>query len=387
MLSNKVYIIILNYNNWHDTIECLESVLRNDYSNYQVIVIDNNSPNNSMDYIKAWAEGKLDVWVNPNHPLRYPSFPPAPKPIPYIFYTREEAEKGGYIKFEEKLIEEIPEVITTKYPLILIQTGKNLGFAGGNNAGIRYALAKDDFKYIWLLNNDTVIEKDSLSKMVGVAESNKRIGIVGSKLLRYDRPTILQTLCGTTKMTWKNAGEGKYLFPNQNDGPKFNKIFELDGGYIVGASMLIRKEVFQDIGLLDESYFMWAEESDFCIRAIRSGWKLYCCGKSKVWHKEGASSGSGEIKKFLWRTSVRPSFQRFIIVGYLDIRNHIYFVKKHWGITHMWMYILGPNLRKLLRRILGILLFDDKKLQRIILLLKGIIDGVIGRCGKPKEIP
>ncbi|WP_211325081.1 glycosyltransferase family 2 protein [Hydrogenothermus marinus] len=93
-MNKKVYIIILNYNGWADTIECLESVLRNDYPNYQVIVVDNDSPNNSMEYIKAWAEGKLDVWVKPNHSLRYLSHPPIKKPIPYVYYNREEAEKG-----------------------------------------------------------------------------------------------------------------------------------------------------------------------------------------------------------------------------------------------------------------------------------------------------
>jgi GT2 family glycosyltransferase len=135
----KVAIIVLNYNNWSDTIECLESVLRNDYDNYQVIVVDNNSPNNSMDYIKAWAEGKIDVWVNPKNPLRRFSFPPGPKPIPYVYYTREEAEKGGNKDLEKALSERISTDITTKYPLIFIQSGENLGYTGGNNVGIRNA--------------------------------------------------------------------------------------------------------------------------------------------------------------------------------------------------------------------------------------------------------
>jgi len=85
-MKYKVYIIILNYNNWYDTIECLESVLRNDYPNYQVIVVDNNSQNNSVDYMRAWADGMLDICVDPKNPLRNLSFPPLPKPIPYIFY-------------------------------------------------------------------------------------------------------------------------------------------------------------------------------------------------------------------------------------------------------------------------------------------------------------
>ena len=80
--------------------ECMESVLRNDYQNYQVIVVDNSSPNNSMEYIKKWAEGKLDVWVRKDHPLRHLSFPPVKKPIPCVFYNRAEAEKGGKEEIE-----------------------------------------------------------------------------------------------------------------------------------------------------------------------------------------------------------------------------------------------------------------------------------------------
>ena len=382
----KIYIIILNYNGWADTIECLESVLRNDYPNYQVIVVDNNSPNNSMDYIKAWAEGRLDVWVNPSHPLRKLSFPPVGKPIPYVFYNRDEAEKGGNPEKEEKLKDKIPEGVTTKYPLVFIQTGDNLGFAGGNNVGIRYALAKNDFEYVWLLNNDTVIEKSALSEMVKVAQRRKNIGIVGSKLLRYDKPDTLQTLCGTSRITWLNAGRAGYIHPNEKDSPEFDVDFRIDGGYIVGASMLIRKEVFNEVGLFDEKFFMWAEETDFCLRTFKKGWELYCAGKSKVWHKEGASTGKGNQKEFLKRKSIRPTLSRFVITGYLDIRNHIYFVNKHWGKFYMLMYILGPNAQYLARRILGIVLYDDDKLKRIKLLIRGLMDGINKRMGKPKEM-
>lgn len=399
----KVYIILLNYNGWADTVECLESVLRNDYPNYQVIVVDNNSPNNSIEYIKAWAEGKLNVWVKPDHSLRHLSFPPVRKPIPYVYYTREEAERGGNRDLENilklKLLNakkgtngifnqsSIQSVnYSTQYPLILIQTGENLGFAGGNNVGIIYALAKDDVEYIWLLNNDTVIERNSLFEMVKIIQSKKQIGIIGSKLLRYDRPNILQSLCGAVKITWSNAGEAKYIYPNEEDCPRFEEDFEIEDGYIIGASMLIRKEVFKETGLFDEAFFMWAEETDLCMRAIKKGWKLYCCGKSKVWHKEGSSTGKGETKKFLWRTSERSTLMRFFITGYLDIRNHIYFVKKHWGKFYMWAYILGPNTIKLTRRIIGILMYDDNKLKRINLLLKGLLDGINGKMGKPEGL-
>ena len=372
--NKKVYIIIVNYNGWADTIECLESVLRIDYLNHQVIVVDNKSSNNSPEYIKAWAEGKLDIRVIPDNSLRSLSFPPIRKPVDYVFYEREEAEKGGNPKLEKLF----------KNPLIFIQTGYNGGFAFGNNVAIKYAMAKNDSDYTWLLNNDTVIESNSLSLMIETFENDKLIGIVGSALLIYDKPSLLQVLCGTGKMSCLNAGKGAYIEPKKTYTSEIEKNFNIPG-YIVGASMLIRQDVFKQVGLFDENYFMWAEETDFCFRTLKQKYKLYCCGKSKVYHKEGASSGQDEVKSFLFRKSIRVSLKRFVITGYLDRRNHIYFIRKHYGLIYAFFYIF-LYMPKLLKTIIGIFLYDSNKNKRLRLLLKGIIDGLRLNMGKPKEI-
>lgn len=381
----KVYIIILNYNGWSDTIECLESVLRNKYPKYQVIVVDNNSPNNSMEYLKAWADGKLDVWVNPKNLLKDLSIPSVSKPIPYVYYTREEAEKGGNLQ-EEDLKTKKSSDITSKYPLIFIQSGDNLGFAGGNNIGIRYALAKGDFEYIWLLNNDTVIKKDALSKMVEIYNTHKseKIGIVGSMLIRYDKPDTLQVLSGSKPLSCKTGNYGEYLYPNSKIHETPKTAFEIKG-YIVGASMLIKKDLIKEIGLIDENYFMWAEESDFCMRALRSRWKLYCAPESMVYHKEGSSTGNGIPKQFLWKKTVRPTKQRFVITGYLNNRNGLYFVKKFFGYSGLICFFWGKFIKVQVRYVIGILMFDDDKLYRISLLVKGIKDGLKNNMGIPKE--
>ncbi len=294
-MEEKTYIVILNYNNWQDTIECLESVLRNDYSNYQVIVVDNNSPDNSMEYIKDWLEGKLDVWLHPKNPLKHLSFPPLKKPIPYVEYTKEQAEKRGFPEKEESLKGDIPEGVTTKYPVVLIQAGENRGFSTGNNIGIKYALAKDDFEYVWLLNNDTVIEKSTLVNLINCAKNlDDKTSPIGTVLLYYDEPDKIQALGGKFN---KFVGAGYHIFANKKYiKEKVEKFLnEKNIDYVVGASMFFKKNFFKEVGLLNEEYFIYFEEIDIAVRGKRKGYKLGICLDSIVYHKEGSTINKKQV--------------------------------------------------------------------------------------------
>jgi len=387
----KVAIIILNWNGWKDTIECLESVFRNTYPNYQVIVVDNGSTDGSMEKIKAWADGKQEVLTpEPTHPLYHLSHPPIKKPIPYIYYTREEAEKGGNFKLEEKLTKACQRYrklyskklnSTSPYPLIFIQTGDNLGFAGGNNVGLRYVNKKYEHDYAWLLNNDVVIDEDALIEMVKLGENNKKIGMVGSKQLYYDRPNIILVLGGTNQITYSSFGER--ICYSEEDKIRFNKNFEIKG-CIYGASILINKRVIETTGIFDENYFLYAEEIDWCFRAYKLGWKLFCSGKSKIWHKDGASSGKSAQKVFFGRQSIRFSLRKFVIVNYYTTRNRLYFTKKHFSkyfaIAGIFIFL------QIIGQIIGVILYDNYKFYRIRILLKGFIDGIKGKTGKTTEI-
>jgi len=337
MTYPKVYIILLNYNNWADTIECLESVLRNDYPNYQVIVVDNNSPNNSMEYLKAWAEGKLDVWVNPNNPLRSLSFPPVPKPIPYVYYTREEAEKGGNPELEENLKNKIPKDITSKYPIVFIQSGDNLGFAGGNNVGIRYALTKNDFDSVILLNNDTVIKGEAISILVNVRLEFGEQAIYGGRIYYYSDPEKI----------WYDGGRfnewiGRTIHLNigklKTEVKNSQVIKEVN--FITFCYVLIPKFILDKIGLLDESYFMYVEDLDYSYKVWKSGYKLYHVVNSEIWHKVGASSGEDEISEFSAYWMMR-SRVRFIIsrLTYAKKIASIYFLIITRPIRFLFFYI------------------------------------------------
>ncbi|WP_242656389.1 glycosyltransferase [Desulfofundulus thermosubterraneus] len=169
----SVFIIILNYNGWQDTVECLESVQRLTYPNYRIVVIDNGSTDGSMEKIKAWAAGELRV------ESKFFTYDPSTKPVRWIEYDRVTAEAGGLPELEAEI-----EALPPNRRMVLIQTGANLGYAGGNNVGIRYSINSVS-DYIWLLNNDTVVHKSALKTMVDIAEKVLRIGIVGSKILYY----------------------------------------------------------------------------------------------------------------------------------------------------------------------------------------------------------
>jgi len=375
----KTYIIILNYNNWSDTFECLESILRNSYPNYQIIVIDNKSTDKSLINFKEWAEGKKRIYVGKYNPLMSLSYPNIKKPLPFIIYSRLEAENGGNLE-KEKMLEKSRDWsknITTPYPLIFIQNEENLGFAGGNNVGIRYALKKDDFEYIWLLNNDTVIDKNALVELVDSFNYYSKPSIIGSKLLFYSMPNTIQTMCGgvLNPLTMKISPIKRYK--NNHDG----KDIHLD--YISGASMFVSKGFIEDVGFMDELYFMYFEDFDWCQRAKIRKYMINCCCRSCVWHKKEASTGMArQEKSFFKRKSARPSINKLVFTYYYNIRNRIYFVKKYFRNKYL-LFIMIYMPIKICRMVLGIFLYNDpNKFKRIGFILRGVYDGITGKMGR-----
>lgn len=338
----KVAIIILNWNGWKDTIECLESVFRNTYPNYQIIVVDNGSADGSMNKIKAWAGGKQEVLTpESTYPLYYLSHPPIKKPIPYLDYTREEVEEGGNFKLEEKITKELQEQVkinteefnpTTFHPLIFIQIGENLGFAGGNNVGLRYALARDDFDYVWLLNNDTVIKPNALTEMVKRMQEKPDAGICGSTLPYYYEPEKIWALGGATYNKW--LARQKHIGQDQPTNQAIDsKLIEHDIDYITGASMLVSRSFLKDIGLMNEEYFLYFEEPDWAARA-RKKYSMVYAPNSFVYHKAGVSTKT--LDK-LGKKSISEKLAR---------RNRVLFTRKYFiwvlpivflGLLYEWL--------------------------------------------------
>lgn len=291
----SVFIIILNYNGIKDTLELLDNIVKLDYSNYKIIVIDNASSDGS--------------------------------------------------NLELKKITNID----------LIENNKNLGFVGGNNIGIKFAL-KQKADYILLLNNDTIVESDFLAKLVNAMESDSGIGLTGGKIMNYnDRQKIWSAGGGIKKWSKKTFqyGEGK-IDDGSYDEPK-----EVD--FLSGCCLLIRREVIEKIGLLDDDYFMYYEDVDYCLKAKRAGFKVFYVPQSVIWHKVANSSSR--------------SFRDFY-----RMRNYIYYLKKNHIINMIQFLVIisCTIIERLTRIIMRKLILTDQEsiLKRIKFIAKGFYAGL-----------
>ncbi len=203
-------------------------------------------------------------------------------------------------------------IIKQQYPEIhLIQNKKNEGYAQGNNIGIEYAL-KQGADYILFLNNDTVVLPDFLSILVEYLQKHETVGVVGPKMLYYDSDKI-----------WFNGGKiywwigfARHLERlKQNTQSKITSPLEVE--YITTVCCLVKKEVFEKIGLLDSSFFIYYDDTDWCFRARRAGYKNVVVPAAVIRHKVSVASGVEG------RQTISP-FQ-----AYFQARNAIIFGRKN----------------------------------------------------------
>ncbi len=307
----KVYVVILNWNSWEFTLSCLESLLRSTYTNFCLVVCDNGSTNDSESRIKDWAAGRLLASAPDASTLQALVSPPTPKPIPITRYSRKEAEDGGS-SIDDKLI--------------LVQTGANLGFAGGCNVGVRYALARGDADYVWLLNNDTLVPAPSLEHLVAHASADISIGICGSTLLGLKHPQKIHALGGACFKKWtgtsKHIGSGE-TWPKSDLNPK---AIERQMDYVVGASMLASRQFLEKIGLMAEDYFLYYEELDWATRAQKV-FRMGYAADSIVYHMEGGSSGYSLLRYYYYRSMIRFTWRyRRMYLPFVIVRLMVRFI-------------------------------------------------------------
>ncbi len=307
MSASKVSIIILNWNGWRDTLECLESVYQIDYPNYDVIVVDNGSTDNSVKKIKEYCAGKIKV------KSKFFEYNPYNKPIYVLEYTRSEAEKCVNFR-KEKYFSKLP----SNRKLRLILNRENLGFAEGNNVGIRYAL-KISSNYILLLNNDTIVTSKFLSKLINEASNYRNVGIFQPKILNMYHPEVLDSTGHIFK--W-----GRIVDRGHGEVDKGQYDDKLDIIGAKAAACLYKGEMLKKIGLFDSNFVICYEDAELSWRAYKSGWRAKYVPDSIVYHKQGKTI-----------TSNRDVCQKVLL---LQIKNTVATVKRHGTQTQKLLFSL-----------------------------------------------
>ncbi len=198
----------------------------------------------------------------------------------------------------------------------VLRSSENLGFAGGTNLGIRHSKGE----YILLLNNDTIVPPDFMAPMVEVLEQEERAGITSPKIFYYDQPDVIQYAGATS------------IHPVTGRGTKIGHRMQDDGSYgevrptalCNGACMLVRRRVFEEVGLLPEIYFMYYEEHDFCEHARQRGWQCYYTGTAYIHHRQSMTMGRQNPLKtyylfrnrWLFMRRIRHDFRYYLFVCY-----------------------------------------------------------------------
>jgi len=207
-------------------------------------------------------------------------------------------------------------LVKSKFPaLTLITNTQNLGYAEGNNVGIRYAISKTS-NFVWIVNPDVQVEKNSLSALLEAATDYRQAGVFGSKIyfapgfeFHKDRYTSDQI----GKVIWYAGGNmdwgnliATHRGVDQVDEGQFNENLETD--FVTGASMFIRSRVFETVGLIDSRYFLYYEENDFCQRVKAAGWQLMYIPESLAWHANAQATGIGSSLQDYYITRNRMLF-------------------------------------------------------------------------------
>ena len=170
-------------------------------------------------------------------------------------------------------------LIRTTFPDVLVlETRKNLGFAAGNNVGIRHALA-NGADYVWLLNNDTKPDSDALTELVSKAMTDTRLGAVASICYYADAPSTVQAWAGARVNLWTGSAR-------LSMSPRPDHWFHS----LNGTSFLISRAALEDVGLLNENFFLYWEDTEFCLRLRKQGWQIAAAPRSRVLHKVGGST-------------------------------------------------------------------------------------------------
>lgn len=236
MNRDKVFILVLNYNGYKDTIECVDSLLNISYENFKIIIIDNKSSDDSLLELKKQKWGEM---------------------------------------------------------VEILELDKNYGYAAGNNKGIEYALI-NGAEYICVLNNDVIVEKDFLSNLVNKYKKNNNIAVIGPAICEYNDSEIIQSTGAFINLKKGQVPPINNGIKIEEIGEK-----DISCDYIGGACMLFNKNIIEKFGFIPENYFLFFEETEWCYKIKKSGMNIICSTDSIIYHKGSISINKiGGLSKY-----------------------------------------------------------------------------------------
>nr|WP_233258945.1 glycosyltransferase family 2 protein [Rubrivivax albus] len=286
----SVWVLLLNWRNGRDTVECLQSLL--DCGGAQVrgvVLCDNDSGDDSFALVASWA-------AESGVALRLAAVAEALTGVAQVIHGSSQAP----------------------WDLHFVQTGANLGFAGGNNVGLRYirSMAQPD-EAVFLLNNDTLLTEGAIDRMLARL-CQGRTGMCGATVVYHHGQRRVQAYGGARFQPW--LGRARHLGAHAAfDVPRDPASVEPQLDYVLGAALMIRGDCLNDVGLLDDRYFLYYEEIDWATRARRMGYDLGWAPDAVVFHKEGATIGSSSNGR-----------KRSLLSEYHMVRSSLLFTRKFY---------------------------------------------------------
>lgn len=307
-MNKPVFITLVMWKRWEDTIECIESLLKQDYKNYKIILIDNASPDDSVQNVVHYLNREIQPHIPDNEFLKKFVTPVGINKIDYSIITEE--------KFNT-LSEEMPTVT-------IVKNTDNYGYGKAMNQTMKLLGSTSFDGYIWILNNDTIMPRNALSEVVKDFESDKKNGISGSVMYYYDDPETLQ--CAGGAKFYPQFGAAKMI--GKNKTKEFLQTTAKEdlvrtANYLPGTAVLISKDCILSGCLFDDRNFhMYAEDIDLSFQVKNKGWNISIAKESVIYHKEGKST-SGKKEMFF----------------YLYNRGNTIFIKKYFSFLYLMIAI------------------------------------------------
>lgn len=287
----QVWVVVLNWRNAADTVECLESVIKfGGLSVAGIVLCDNDSGDDSVSDVRDWATSR-EVSL-----------------LEYVW------QGGTFVAqaFEQPFGQDVGV-----NRVHLVHTGGNLGFAGGNNVGIEFVRRHESYDFIFLLNNDAQLDDGTVDAMCRRFD-DPRIGMCGATVRYFHTRDKVQARGGATY--WPALGRARHIGAGQPASASCDPAaVEARLDYILGAALMISRECIESIGIMDERYFLYYEEIDWATRAQRQGFTLGFAPAAVVYHKEGGTIGSSS------NTQKRSALSQYYL-----FRSRILFTRKFY---------------------------------------------------------